>query len=58
MKQIQYNEDRLKKQNTTLLNEDAKKLEKIIKEIEKICNKTEKIIQDFLFSHISNSKNK
>ena len=58
MKQIQYNEDRLKKQNTTLLNEDAKKLEKIIKEIEKICNKTEKIIQDFLFLHISNSKNK
>lgn len=58
IKQIQYNEDRLKKQNTTLLNEDAKKLEKIIKDIEKICNENEKIIQDFLFLHISNSKNK
>ena len=58
MKQIQHNEDFNKQSKTTLLNEDIEELEKIIKDTEKICNKTEKIIQDFLFLHISNSKNK
>ena len=60
MKQIQHNEDILKNKNTTttLLNEDVEKIEKGIKDTEKICNEIEKIIQDFLFSHISNSKNK
>ena len=38
--------------------EITQKIVELCEKTEKICNETEKIIQDFLFSHISNSKNK
>ena len=38
--------------------EITQKIEELCEKTEKICNETEKIIQDFLFLHISNSKNK
>ena len=38
--------------------EITQKIEELCEKTEELCNETEKIIQDFLFSHISNSKNK